>query len=106
MRKQTLILTLALLVAFSSAPNVPQSWAQEGPPQVTPSGTQPAVPGRFRESEVTPENVAKNPGLAAWVAKHKRLAHFLKKHPGLAEKIAEHLGRPPTWPSILGLPNS
>jgi len=55
MRKQTLILTLALLVGFSTALSVPESWAQEELTQVAPT---------FSEADITPESVAKNPRFA------------------------------------------
>ena len=89
MRTVRLLIALALVVGLHTL-TAPESWAQQGPPAVVPSGTQPAtpadpgepgggatpaepaVPGQFREADITPENVAKNPRLAEWAAKHPR----------------------------------
>ncbi|MEA3508953.1 MAG: hypothetical protein U9R33_00580, partial [candidate division NC10 bacterium] len=66
MRKHRLFVTIALLVGLCTAPGPNQSWAQQQPT---------AVSEGFSEANITPENVAKNPRLAEWVAKHPRLAH-------------------------------
>src|SRR3990172_12672246 len=93
MRQFRFFMALALLVGGHAAWGVPEGWAQQGPPQSTPSGTQPAIPaepGRFSETDIPPDNVAKDARFAEWVAKHPRLEQFLEKHPGLAEKLAKH----------------